>query len=238
MNIEDFIEIKDYYKKAGQSGKLGIAVHKSGKKYLLKRGEFGTPANEYVYSLVAKKIGVSCQTCHLVEGYDYPVVAIEFIEQMPAFRLKKFDVAAITDDIVRAYALDSVTWQDDCFQYVVDKNGKFFKIDNAEAFCYSEVTDRMLDMKGYAEDLLSDNGVAVERIVAYIRIVEKNVLEKYGKEKIAIFKDTLQRIIDTDFTFILGDVALKSVYSYKASRFFFGKIKVIRKAIATYFDGN
>ena len=78
MKIDDFIEIKNYYKKAGQSGKLCVAVDDKGKKYLLKKGEYGEPANEYVYSLIAKQVGVSCQTCHLVEGFGYPVVAFEY----------------------------------------------------------------------------------------------------------------------------------------------------------------
>ena len=98
MKIQDFTEIKNYYKKAGQSGKLGVAIDKKGKKYLLKGGNYTEPANEYVYSLIAKKLGVSCQKCHLVEGFEVPVVAFDYIEPMSKSKRRTFDENLIVDE--------------------------------------------------------------------------------------------------------------------------------------------
>ena len=238
MKILDFIEIKNYYKKAGQSGKLCVAVDGKGKKYLLKKGEYGEPANEYVYSLIAKQVGVSCQICHLVEGFGYPVVAFEYLQQMTTRGKRAFDYDSIMNDLVKALALDALTWQDDNLQYIISTDGRFYKIDNSEAFGYSKFEEYLLTANTTIvnEDRLSQIENDTERVLSFIKIHKELVIEKYGVEKVEIFESVLKKVLETDFNFLAQDKQLEKVYSKETYKYFLAHITAMKKAIEIYFN--
>lgn len=240
MKKTDFIEIKNYYKKAGQGGKLGIAFNKKGKKYLLKKGEYGEPANEYVYSLVAKNVGVSCQTCHLVAGFGFPVVAFDYITPMPSNQQKNFDMNLITDDFVKAMVLDVLTRQDDGLQYVISSNGKFYKIDNSEAFIFDKVDEYVLTSQSdqFIADYYKKREDECEYIVGSIERLKKTIIDKFGAEQIDNFNFVLQQFLFTDFNFLSNDKELKAVYSAETYKYFLFKINVIKKAIKYVLDNQ
>lgn len=238
MKVSDFLEIKNYYKKPGQSGKLGLAIDVNGKKYLLKRGEYGEPANEYVYSLIAKRLGVSCQTCHLVEGFDYPVVAFEYIQSMSARRKKSFDYNLIAEDLIKSRALDALTWQDDNLQYIIGTDGEFHKIDNSEAFGFSKFEDYLLtaNATNVNEDRLNQIENDFERVLSFINIHKEFVIEKYGVEKVEIFESVLKKVLGTDFNFLANDKQLQEVYSTETYKYFLARLTAIKKAIEKYWE--
>ena len=238
MKLSDFIEIKNYYKKAGQSGKLFVAVDGNGKKYLLKKGEYGEPANEYVYSLIAQKVGVPCQICHLVKGFDFPVVAFEYIQPMTAKDKRTFDCGSITNNLVKALALDALTWQDDNLQYIISTDGKFYKIDNSEAFGFSMFEELLLTANtlDVSEDRLNQIENDVERILSFINIHKMFVIEKYGADKVEIFVSVLKKVLETDFNFLAQDKQLEKVYSKETYKYFLAHIMAIKKAIEIYFS--
>lgn len=237
MDISDFIEIRNYYKKPGQSGKLCVAVDGKGKKYLLKKGEYGEPANEYVYSLIAKQVGVSCQTCHLVEGFGYPVVAFEYIQSMPVNRKQNFDYDSIVDDLIKSRALDALTWQDDNLQYIISTDGKFYKIDNSEALGFSKFEEYLLTVNttNINEERLNQIENDVERVLSFINIHKRLVIEKYGVEKIKVFESVLNKVLETDFNFFAQDKQLAKVYSKETYKYFLARITAMKKAIGIYF---
>lgn len=238
MKILDFIEIKNYYKKAGQSGKLCVAVDGKGKKYLLKKGEYGEPANEYVYSLIAKQVGISCQTCHLVEGFGYPVVAFEYIQSMPVNRKQNFDYDSIVDDLIKSRVLDALTWQDDNLQYIISTDGKFYKIDNSEAFGFSRFEELLLtaNTSGVSEDRLNQIKNDDERVFNFIKVHKELIIEKYGKEKIEVFEGVLKGFLETDFNFLSQDEQLQTVYSKETYKYFLARIMSMKRAIEIYFS--
>lgn len=238
MDITDFVEIRNYYKKAGQSGKLCVAVDGKGKKYLLKKGEYGEPANEYVYSLIAKQVGISCQTCHLVDGFGYPVVAFEYIQQMSANCKKNFNYASIVDDLIKSRALDALTWQDDKLQYIISTDGKFYKIDNSEAFGFSRFEELLLtaNTSGVSIDRLNQIENDVERVFNFIKVHKELIIEKYGKEKIEVFEGGLKGFLETDFNFLANDKQLHEVYSKEAYKYFLARITAMKRAIEIYFS--
>lgn len=236
MKITDFIEIKDYYKKAGQSGKLGVAIDEAGKKYLLKQGHYGEPANEYVYSLVANKIGVSCQTCHLVEGIGVPVVAIEYISSMSDSVRKKFNNRLIIGDLVKAMTLDALTWQDDNLQYIIGTDGKFYKIDNSESFGYSKYEESLFETR--QEEIIKDRLLQIEndsaRFVAFLNDCKANIIKRYGVLQVSNFDEVLEKFTKTNFSFLKEDKELATVYSKEAYKYFLARINAIKTAITCF----
>ena len=233
MKVSDFLEIKNYYKKPGQSGKLGLAIDINGVKYLLKRGEYGEPANEYVYSLIAKQVGVSCQTCHLVEGFGHPVVALRYIQQLSPKRKKSFDYNLISDDLIKSRALDVLTDQDDHLQYIISDNGRFCKIDNSEAFGFNYGDEQILltqELK-YVEAYLKDIENNTNRILGMIKVVQEDIVKSFGNEKMDVFNKTLIKFLQTDFDFLLNDAEILQVYSKETSKYFFAKIQAAKKAV-------
>ena len=216
---------------------MGLAIDINGKKYLLKRGEYGEPANEYIYSLIAKRVGVSCQTCHLVEGFGYPVVAIEYIQSMSARRKKSFDYNLIAEDLIKSRALDALTWQDDNLQYIIGTDGEFHKIDNSEAFGFSKFEGYLLtaDATNVNEDRLNQIENDFERVLRFINIHKEFVIEKYGVEKVEIFESVLKRALETDFNFLVQDKQLEKVYSKATYKYFLARITAMKKAIGIYF---
>ncbi len=238
MNFNDFIEIKNYHKKAGQSGKLGVAIDKNGKKYLLKKGEYGEPANEYAYSLVAQKVGVSCQTCHLVAGFGAPVVAFEYIEAMSKEDKDNFDHDLIAVDEIKALALDAITDQDDNFQYILSEEGKFYKIDNSCAFGFERFTELLLEKqsKKDSETFLQTIENNADRIISMINIAKDYVVKNYGEERVNIFDSVLRRFLETDFSFLADDKDLNEVYKKDTYRYFLAKTTAMKKAITVYYN--
>ena len=233
MKITDFIEIKDYYKKAGQSGKLGVAIDSAGKKYLLKQGHYGEPANEYVYSLVSKKVGVSCQTCHLVEGFGVPVVALEYISPMNDSEKKKFNYKLIIDDLVKAITLDALTWQDDNLQYIIGEDGRFYKIDNSEAFGFSGYERCIFESNQdeFIKKRLSQIESDVERILIDIKICKERVVEEYGEQQVHNMETLIEKFSTTDYSFLKEDKQLQTVYSKETYKYFLARITAINNAI-------
>lgn len=241
MKVTDFIEIKDYYKKAGQSGKLGVAIDGIGKKYLLKQGgNYGEPANEYVYSLIAKKVGVSCQTCHLVEGFDVPVVALEYIPPMSESHKKKFDCNLIIDDLVRAMTLDALTWQDDHLQYIIGQDGKFYKIDNSEAFGYSQYEEYIFatGKKSIIKKRLLQIENDSDRVVGFIKVCKASIIERCGVSKVSNFDAILEKFYKTNFSFLKEDKELATIYSKEAYKYFLARINAIKTAINCFKNGE
>ena len=239
MKITDFIEIKDYYKKAGQSGKLGVAIDRAGKKYLLKQGHYGEPANEYVYSLLSKKVGVSCQTCHLVEGFSVPVVAFEYISKMSGKRKKEFDCKLIIDDFVKAITLDALTWQDDNPQYIIRTDGKFFKIDNSEAFGFSKYEKYIFETRQekIIKERLNSIENDIQRILIDIKNCKERIIKKYGEKQVLTFENLLEKFSKIDFDFLKDDKQLQTVYSKDTYKYFLARITAINNAI-TYLKTN
>ncbi len=238
MQKNDFIEIREYHKKAGQSGKLGVAIDKNGKKYLLKKGEYGEPANEYVYSLVAQKVGVSCQTCHLVAGFGAPVVAFEYIEAMSKEDKENFDHDLIMVDEIKALVLDAITDQDDIFQYIISEEGKFYKIDNSCAFGFEQFTALLLEnqSKKDSENFLNTIENNTDRIISMINIAKDYVVKNYGEERVNIFDGVLRRFLETDFSFLADDKDLSEVYKKDTYRYFLAKTTAMKKAIIVYYN--
>ncbi len=238
MNFNDFIEIKEYHKKAGQSGKLGVTIDKNGKKYLLKKGEYGEPANEYVYSLVAQKVGVSCQICQLVAGFGVPVVAFEYIEAMSKEDKENFDHDLIVVDEIKALALDAITDQDDNFQYIISEEGEFYKIDNSCAFGFERFTELLLEKqsKKDSEAFLQTIENNADRIISMINIAKDYVVKNYGDERVDVFDSVLRKFLETDFSFLANDKRLSAVYKKDTYRYFLAKTTAMKKAIENYFD--
>ena len=236
MKITDFIEIKDYYKKAGQSGKLGVAIDGAGKKYLLKQGHYGEPANEYVYSIIAKRVGVSCQTCHLVEGVGVPIAALEYIESISESRKNKFVCNLIIDDLVRAMTLDALTWQDDNLQYIIGRDGKFYKIDNSEAFGYSKYEEYIFATG--QESIIKERLLQIEndseRFVAFLNDCKANIIKRYGVLQVSNFDEVLEKFTKTNFSFLKEDKELATVYSKEAYKYFLARINAIKTAITCF----
>lgn len=237
MKKTDFIEIKNYYKKSGQGGKLGIAVDKNGKKYLLKKGKYGDPADEYVYSLIAKSVGVSCQTCHLVTGFGFPVVAFDYITPMQGVQLKNFDRNLIADDCVKAMVLDALTGQNDGLQHVISSNGKFYKIDNSEAFVFDKVDEYVLTTQSeqFINNYYGGHVDECQQIIGLIEELKKTIIDKYGEIQYDNYIGVLKKFLLTDFNFLSKDKELQSVYSIATYKYFLFKINMIKNAIQYVF---
>lgn len=233
MKITDFIEIKNYYKKAGQSGRLGVAIDRAGKKYLLKQGHYGEPANEYVYSLVSKKVGVPCQTCHLVEGFGVPIVALEYISRIRGKSKKEFDYKFIINDFVKAITLDALTCQDDSLQYIIRTDGKFFKIDNSEAFGFSNYEKYIFETN--QEEIINDRLYYIEndinRILIDIKICKERILKEYGEQQVRNMGTLIEKFSTTDYNFLKEDKQLQTVYSKETYKYFLARIRAINNAI-------